>query len=702
MLHASEFSWREVPFGRLVLLLGAGIFVGYEWIPGEAVPIQLSGGVLLVLLFLGLLAYSRSLRPNANLALGGILLIWVLALGIWRVHSHHQYNDSQHFSHQSWFQEDSLLLWQGVVTDRRVSGERTRLEVAVTASCPQRATTSPAKGKLLLYMDAATMRSLPVPGQYIQFAAAARVISPALTPDAFDFAAFQRKRNVFHQASVADDQWVLLPDKRYLPWLAWQSRERLLRILQTWLPTGSNELAVASALRLGKRDELSAEVRNAYSETGAVHVLAVSGLHLGFIAWGLGRLLSLGPLYQRRFRWLRFFLTLVGIWAFALLTGMAPSVMRAATMFSFVLLGQTIGRTISIYNSLAASAFLLLMIDPFLLFDVGFQLSYLALLGIVFFQPRIYKLIFVPNRVLNYVWNLTSVGVAAQLATFPISIYYFHQFPLYFMLSGVVVVVAASFILGLGIFLFLTHWWPLLAGGVSFILHGIIWLNNAFIFQIQQLPGHLLTGIWITDGMLVGLYLALLFLAIYLVWPKAKWMMVGLASLVVVFALQLTQSREQHQQKRIVIYHQYKQSVIDVFDGGLRHSISTLPENDPALAFGVQPHRQKSKSQVDSLRKPHWYDQHPFVYGFYHHRIAILDREFFKNTPRQPIAVDIALVTQSPYKDLAEMSHHVQANVWVFDGSNFPGRVEAWRVEAKTLGIPTHWTAKEGAFRKDF
>lgn len=674
--------------------------MGYYWIL-PTWPDAAWGLWLLPLLVLMGYRYTRAMPPLLNTFLGAAVLLWIAAFGVWRVQAHYQIHQPSHFTYQSDYHPDSTLLWLATVVDRTETVERVRLQVQTHALRGATGGTVPCAGQFLLYIPNDLSVQQLIPGQRMQLAAKVGGLSQPLNPDAFNYSAWQAQRNVFHQARIQQGQWTAVESPFSLRGFAWKSRERLLGILRTYLPVGSNELAVAAALILGKRDELSTDVRNAYSETGAVHVLAVSGLHLGFVAWGLGWLLGFGPFKRRSWRWGKFIVMLLGIWSFALLTGMAPSVLRAATMFSFLLLGQAIGRKAGIYNSLAASAFLLLVIDPFLLFNVGFQLSYLALLGIVFFQPKIYGLVFLPNKALDYVWNLTSVSIAAQLTTFPISVYYFHQFPLYFLLTGMVVVVAASFILGLGILLFFASVWPLLAQVVGYVLNKLLWLNNAFIFQIQQLPGHLVTGIWIDAAMLTLLYVSLLFIAIFTVWQRPRWLLAGLGALACVLMLNVWQQMALKQQRRWIVYHQYKATVIDAMDGTHRYTISTMDEDDPALGWAVSPHRQKRGVQLQ-MQSGHWYPTDR-VYGFYDHQWAVIDDTFAPSAvPASPLRVDAVVVTNSPRMKLATLCRYFQAERWVFDGSNYPSKVRKWQIEADSLGLTTHWTAEEGAFVQDF
>ena len=177
----------------------------------------------------------------------------------------------------------------------------------------------------------------------------------------------------------------------------------------------------------------------AYSNAGVVHLIAISGMHLALIYYFLLWIFARIPVIKKS-KFTRLILVLGCLWFFSFLTGAPASVLRSAVMFTFIAIGNSFDKKNSIYNSLAISAFVLLCYDPFMLWDVGFQLSYLAVLGIVIFQKYIYNWLYFKNKIFNLGWKLASVSLAAQLLTLPICIYYFHQFPLLFLLSNMIAI----------------------------------------------------------------------------------------------------------------------------------------------------------------------------------------------------------------------------------------------------------------------
>ena len=294
-------------------------------------------------------------------------------------------------------------------------------------------------------------------------------------PFEFDYKNYLARKRIYRQVYIPshDYKTVAIEGCKPLRIFAKQLREKLLNIYRENHIT-DDEFAILSALTLGYKDELDKDVKNVFSSAGAMHVLAVSGLHVGIIYLIINFLF--GFLKKRRIgRHIFMVLSIILLWIYALITGFSPSVLRAATMFSFIVIGENLRRPCNIYNTLSASAFFLLVLNPNLIFEVGFQLSYCAVIGIVFFQPKFHKLFQFNYWATDKLWGLFTVSLAAQLATFPFSIYYFNQFPTYAWLSNFIVIPAAFLFiyLSMGVLLFSSI--PLISEAlgnlISYLIH---------------------------------------------------------------------------------------------------------------------------------------------------------------------------------------------------------------------------------------
>lgn len=307
-----------------------------------------------------------------------------------------------------------------------------------------------------------------------------------------------------------------------------QLRNKLSQVLKNEL-NGSN-LAIAQALILGDKSLLDQETRNSFGATGAMHVLAVSGLHIGIITQLLLYLFQFSSkLITRRNA---VFITVLLLWVYALLTGFSPSVVRAVFMFSVLILAQETGGNYAPINVLFFTAFILILFNPFVIYDIGFQLSYLAMLGIYTLYKPIAAWYSPKNKILNYLWQGSAIGFAAQAMTVPLTLYYFHQFPNYFALTNLGIMGISTVAMGFGMGIFILHYIPFIGKIASFILATSLWLMLRFLQWVEHLPGS------VEYGFNVPLYLVpFLMLAIFLIivtdrtstkWKLSSGLFIGL------------------------------------------------------------------------------------------------------------------------------------------------------------------------------
>ena len=255
-------------------------------------------------------------------------------------------------------------------------------------------------------------------------------------PGAFNYQRYAAFQGIYHNVFLKDKDWQVVPGntKNWFYDFVYSARAYVLSVLRNTIHTGKDELGIAQALLIGYTNDLDKDLVQAYSNTGVVHIIAISGMHLGLIYVLLLWIFTKMPLINKS-KLVQLILILTCLWLFAFLTGASPSVLRAAVMFSCIAIGKNLKKDVSIFTSLAASALILLCFNPYYLWAVGFQLSYLAVIGIVVFQKPIYNCLYIKNKWIDKVWQLMAVSTAAQLLTFPLCIYYFHQFPNLFLLQ---------------------------------------------------------------------------------------------------------------------------------------------------------------------------------------------------------------------------------------------------------------------------
>lgn len=428
-------------------------------------------------------------------------------------------------------------------------------------------------------------------GDVIAFYEPPRLVEPPKNPEQFDYQRYLFRKGVMRQVYLKDGAWVRLDYKRANPIyeFSYRLRDFLLQTMQK-LGIDGDEYAVAAAILLGYDDTLPTELRQKYVAAGSMHILCVSGMHVGVIFMVFSYMLAF---LKKRKRWqnmLKQSLLLLLIWFYALLAGLAPSILRATIMLSFVIVGDMLKREGILLNSIAASAFLLLCIKPENLFDVGFLLSYSAVVGIVTLQKPIYRLVYTKYKILDKVWELTSVTLAAQIATAPLSIYYFHQFPSYFWLSNLFMGPVSTVVIIGGMIMLLAFFVPYINIGVAFCVKWMIYAMNLIVTWTESLPFSIIKGLYVNGLEFACLIVAILFLMM-LVEHGKKFMVFGMLSALLVFSLsQLTRSISQRTQMSLTVYSLGKNTAVD-FVCDTEHVLlcDTVAQQDPSvLDFSVE------------------------------------------------------------------------------------------------------------------
>lgn len=451
----------------------------------------------------------------------------------------------------------------------------------------------PVKSKVLLYVALTTPDLDWQYGEEMLVSGSPSELKPPANPGEFDFKRFLRFKNIFHQQFVQRNQIKRIGRGEAKGFIYYSHRARAWSMEKlNQFVRGEQERAIASALVLGVTEGIDNDLQNAYAASGAMHVLAVSGLHVGIIYAIL--LFLLQPLLRHHAsRWFIAGLSLLLLWSFAFITGLSPSVLRAVTMFSFVAVARPLGWRTNIYNTLAGSALVLLLYNPYLVMSVGFQLSYLAVLGIVYLQRPLYRLWEIDNRVGDWIWQITCVSIAAQVATFPLGLLYFHQFPVYFLISNLFVIPLSTLVLVMGIVLLVISFLSPVSQVVGVMLEGLIKILNWIVFQTEDLPFSLINQIYLDTfqcWLLMILLLALLFL---FETRRIHGLYAAFLLSIVLTATQWVHFNDDVKQDRWVIYCIRQHHALEFTRNGRSYFLSdSLLVNDPErIRFHIQPNR---------------------------------------------------------------------------------------------------------------
>lgn len=353
-------------------------------------------------------------------------------------------------------------------------------------------------------------------GDLIRFTSRVSRIKSSGNPMEFDYAEYMALKGVYCQTFINSSDFVVI-QKQYSTGIIYYAslwRDYLLNIYKSY-DFNDREFAVLSALTLGYKSELDNETKYAFQAGGAMHILAVSGLHTVIILLVVDKLFFFLSVGKKR-KIIKFFITVIVLWTFAAITGFSSSVNRAALMFSFVALSRVSGRKTSIYNSLATSCFILILINPLSIKEIGFRLSYLAVLSIVAILPFIQKYFHSKNKILNYFLELTAVSIAAQIGTGLLSISCFGMFPVYFLLTGFVVIPLSFFIMISAVALIMISAVSWLSSAVAYLLSLSLKILIFSVFAVEDLPCTVIDNIFISDSMMIVLYLILVLLVLFL------------------------------------------------------------------------------------------------------------------------------------------------------------------------------------------
>ena len=691
--------WAPFPFVRFTsaLIVGVLLAIWQPELPPQYWMIPLTVGM--VGLAIAKIGYRRYAAASW---LGGMsgLVAWV-AFGFGYTQLRTEHLQEQHLT----YIQSPITHFQGVVVsaeEERANTWRARVQVnqVQTDSGWQIA-----EGLVILYQRKDSHRTPLHYGDHILVQGNPERIEGPKNPGAFDYRNYMARQQVHHQA-FTDGPAVIIQKNSppsTLTAIAIEARQAFQERLNEGIKS-PREQAIVWALVLGIKDGLDPETRQAYATAGAMHVLAVSGLHVGIIYAVFAALIG-GLRRHKLGRYVFAGWIILCLWGFAFLTGLSPSVMRAATMFSFMAIGQSLQRPTNIYNTLASSAFVLLLVNPFLITSVGFQLSYLAVLGIVYLQPRIYGWWNPPNRILDWAWQLTAVSIAAQIATGPLAVFYFHVFPTYFFLSNLIVVPLATFILigGLAV-LAASVIHPALAQAIAWALEWLVWGMNEAVFALEKLPGSQIEDLVLSPNQVILLCISLIAFFAFWAHRKFRYLLYSATAWVLLMVLSLQTSNQWRHQRGFTVYDLNRTSAANLYLGTQRIRHWNGPWDEGDYQFQMLGHEQQMGFQpnthpqvTDSLFTE---SQGPWQVALWQGKtIAWLQSPIsgFQNSYPWP-SVDYLIVSHNALQSLAPLPPDWSPGTLILDSSNKLYIAARLKEEAQSRGWAYHSVPHQGAY----
>ena len=513
---------------------------------------------------------------------------------------------------------------------------------------------------------------------------------PPLNPNQFDYKQYLTKQGIYQQIFLQKHQFALLPGHRKWTFMGLSAKFRN-KVQKSLIKHNfkDDELGVIKALLLGQRQDISKELVTDYQQAGAIHILAVSGLHVGVI------LLILSLLFKpiERFnegKLIKAILIVVFLWLFAFIAGLSASVVRAVTMFTFLAFGQAFKRKNIITFSLISSFLFLLIIKPMFLFDVGFQLSYLAVFSIVWLQPKLYNCWSTKVKLIDYIWQLFTVSIAAQIGILPLSIYYFQQFPGLFLASNLVIIPFLMYVLFGGLLVIILSLLNILPQFLAETYGWVISSMNSFVTWVSNQQQFLIKELSLTFIIMITWYAFLFFGALFLINRKIKKLLYFLITILIVQSLFLFEKYQKENKKEFLVFHKSRKSIVGKRIGDklfLNNNLDTLKlKNDFSL---------KNYRINEGIKNIFYVKPYSFI-NFSKTDILLIDSLGIYKV--KGVKKPIVILQYSPKINLKRLIKTLKPKQIIVDGSNYKSYVNNWREVCEKQKTPFYFTGEKGAF----
>ena len=686
--------WKSSPFIRLLIPLIAGILL--EWYLQFSLPFIVLSFACFSLAFLLFGFLPISLRFKVQAFQGIILNLVLLSVGLfitWQKDIRHDTN-----WYGNCYQSGDYLIVR--IDEPPIEKAKSNKANGYVESIIHNDSAIACKGKILLYFSKDSALPALHYGDIVLINKNIQPIKNPGNPGEFDYAQYAAFQQIFHSVYLKKDDWLLLNEKNINPFrqFIFSAKENILSVIRKNIKNENNESGIDEALLIGYANDLDKELAQAYNNNGVSHLIAMSGMSLGLIYFILLWIFDRIPFIKKSVL-IKTIALLSCIWAFTLLTGESASVLRSAIVLTCFIIGNGFNKHASKYNLLAISAFILLCHDPYLLFDIGFQVSYLAVISILVFQKPIYDWFYIKNKWLNKLWASIAIAIAVQVLTFPICIYYFHQFPVLFLVTNLIAIPLSCIIISAEIVLLVFNQLPFVAVYVSKVITGLTSLMNGFILWINSLSfsqaGNLYMSpfcTWLFYAMLIG----------FCVWlinkNKTAFWVALLFTLFFVMHFAYN-SWVIKWQNKMIVYNIPQHKAIDFINENNYRFISdsNLSADITLQKAQLQPSRiaLQLNKKTDSLATVFAKDN---FYQLGNKRVLLLDKKTLFIPTGKKINVDIIVISQNPKLYIPQLADVFNCSQYVFDASNSLWKIDKWKKDCEKLHLRSYSIPQQGAF----
>lgn len=665
---------------KLTLCLCAGIIIAHFLSITLNITFGLTIGCIVVLVIVFIVS-NRQIQKS--IWFGCIAFATMISLGILVYNLHDHQNFKHHYSNfiSNENHSENLITFQ-IREKLKPTSFHNRYVINIL-----RVNNEPVLGKSLLNVQIDSTKDLYKVDDILVTSAPFEALKNPLNPNQFNYKKYLEKQYVYHQI-FADHNSLFKTESPGHTLFGYAENLRLTintRLKQYHFK--SDEMAIINALLLGQRQDISEEIYNNYRNAGAVHILAVSGLHVGIVLMLLNLLFK--PIeYIKHGKAIKVMIILLILWGFAIVAGLSASVTRAVTMFSVVAIAMHLNRPTNIYNTLAISIFILLLFKPMFLFDVGFQLSYVAVLAIVTIQPLLNKLWKPKWKAFDFLWNIFTVTIAAQIGVLPISLYYFHQFPALFFISNLVIVPFLGIILGYGIIVIILSLFNVLPQIVATFYGYIITAMNTVVDWVAKQEQFLFKDISITLLQVIACYvLVLAFVKFYAKRSFTNLRLVLFSILLfqgaLIFNSYTTSTHE------FIIFHKNRFTLLgEKYDVNLKtfHNLDSIALVNDNVIKNFKVGNFIRNIKVDTLKN---------VYQIDTKKLLVVDSfGIYKVKSFKP---NYVLMRNSPKVNLQRLIDSLSPEMIIADGSNFKSYIDRWKATCSKQKLPFHSTSEKGA-----